>query len=163
MPSNRNRAWADERFIGQNLVAGASGHQRNLLFNAPTMDTLTAVRIVGDITVQVLPTVTFVDSLSIIDVGIGVSSQEAFDVPALPSPAVDTEYPPRGWLYVASLPVSERLQDTTVMQEVARFQFDIRAMRKIDKGVLFIRVINTNIIVGAAMVITGRVRVLCLT
>ena len=49
-----------------------------------------------------------------------------------------------------------------MLEQVARFQFDIRAMRKIDKGRLYIIMENTNITVGGAMQVTGFVRALCL-
>ena len=104
----RNRAWADIRFGATTLVA-AVPQQFDLLANPPVQDTLTAVRIVGDLTGQYTVTNTVVDSLSAMDVGIGVSSSEAFAVAAaaaLPKPFPDDEYPPRGWLYVSTLPVS---------------------------------------------------------
>ena len=162
----RNRAWADRRFAGTALVAGTPG-VFDLLTAAPEVDTLTAVRIVGDLTVQYLVSTTIVDSLSIVEVGIGVSSVQAFAVAAgagLPDPSADpAEYPPRGWLYLASQPVSQHAESTGVIEHVARFQFDLRAMRKIDKGFLFMVVEQNNITVGGAMQMTGRVRALCLT
>ncbi len=160
----RNRAWTDSRFAGVSLAAG-SPNKVNLLANAPTMDTLTVVRIVGDVTIQYTPNSTVVDSLSIVDMGIGVSSTEAFTVgpTALPSPAVVTEFPPRGWLYVASRPVSQQAESTGVLNEIARFQFDLGAMRKIDKGILFCVFQNEDILTGGAVRVTGRIRVLCLT
>ena len=161
--TSRNRAWADQRFAGNSLPVGTKLIS-NLLVNAHTVDTLTAVRIVLDVTVQYDPSLTVVDSLSVIDVGIGVSSVEAFATAgALPSPSAETEYPPRGWLYVASQPLWQQAESTGVLTSVARFQVDIRSMRKIDKGVLFVMFQNTNLIVGATCGVTGRARVLCLT
>ena len=164
MPSGRGRAWADFRIIGTALVAGTP-NVSNLLGNAPVEDTLTAVRIVLDVTVQYLVSTTIVDSLSIVDIGIGVASTEAVlaGFAALPRPDDGTNFPPRGWLYVASQPVSQQAESTGVISTVARFQADLRSMRKIDKGVLFMVITNTNITVGGAMQMTGRVRTLCLT
>ena len=163
----RNRAWADSRFLGSALVAGTP-LVSNLLAGAPTVDTLTAVRIIGDLWVQYLVSTTVGDSLSIVDLGIGVAGVEAFDAgtASLPSPAVNTEYPPRGWLYVNSQPVSQTLDGAggvSIVNERAHFQFDLRAMRKIDKGRLYSHIVQNNITVGGAMQITGRIRVLCLT
>ena len=103
--------------------------------------------------------------MSIVDLGIGVSSVEAITAGAasLPSPSDPLQYPPRGWLYVSSQPVWEKAESTGILQGVARFQFDIRAMRKIDKGNLFMVVNHVNITVGGSMQLTGRVRVLCKT
>ena len=162
----RRRAWADRRFAGVALVAGTL-QSFDLLLNAPTLDTLTAVRVVGDITVQYLVSTTVGDSLSIVDVGVGVDSASAFATAgALPAPQIETEYPPRGWIYVASQPVTQILDaagGVSIMDRPARFQFDIRAMRKIDKGILFFSIVQANITVGGAMQVTGRIRSLCLT
>jgi len=50
------------------------------------------------------------------------------------------------------------------LQNQATFQFDLRAMRKIDKGILFSRIDNTNSVGTASTVLVrGRIRVLCLT
>ncbi len=138
----------------------------DLLEDAPTLDTRTLVRLVADITVQYTVSVTVTDSLSIVDIGIGVASIEAFAVSSslgLPKPSVNTDYPPRGWIYVASQPVWEKAESTGILHHAARFQIDIRAMRKIDKGILFMTMENANITVGGSMQVTGRVRALCLT
>ncbi len=165
MPSTRNRAWADTRMAGLAMVAGTP-IRFDLLADAPNVDTLTAVRIVGDVTVQYTVSVTVTDSLSIVDLGIGVSSNEAFAVSSslgLPKPSVTSAFPPRGWLYVASQPVFEKAESTGIIHHAARFQFDLRAMRKVDKGTLFLTMEQANITLGGSMQVTGRVRVLCLT
>jgi len=162
--SNRNRAWADEIFAIASLVAGAA-QARDLLDNAPTVDTLTAVRIIGELWFMYSQNSTIVDSLSTVSVGIGVSSLEALaaGVASLPSPASETEYPPRGWLYVSTQPVFQQAESTGVINHVARFKFDLGAMRKIDKGKLFLIMQQDNILVGGSMRVVGRVRTLCLT
>jgi len=166
MASSRRRAWADQRFPGTALTAGTL-QLTDLLENAPTSDTLTVVRIIGDLTVQYLVSTTVGDSLSIVDVGIGVVAAASFAVAgAVPDPSIETETPARGWLYVASQPVSQLLDaagGVSIVDHRARFQFDLRAMRKIDKGILYIAIMQNNITVGGAMQMTGRVRSLCLT
>ena len=160
---SRNRAWADQVF-DQVIIAASSFHS-NLLANAPTVDTLTAVRIVGDLRVFQNSTVTMSDSAMVIDVGIGVTSTEAFAAGAasLPSPVVSTEYPPRGWLYVARKTYTVVVQAEGINILWPEFSFDLRSMRKIDKGVLFMSVHNSNSD-GAAnnVILRGRVRVLLL-
>jgi len=162
----RTRAWADTTFHGGAIVAGTP-LTVDLLSEAPTSDTLTVVRLVGDFSVFYTVTFTVTDSLSVVDVGIGVTSQEGFAIKgtSMPNPGVTpAQYPPRGWIYAATKPVSHVLEGTTGLHVVtADFKFDIRAMRKIDKGILFLTVANTNITVGGGMNIVGRVRALCLT
>ncbi len=161
----RSRAWADIRFGSTALVAGTDIFL-DLLVSAPTVDTLTAVRIIGDFNVHYDVTTTIADSDSAVDVGIGVTSTQAFGVglTALPDPTGTTTFPPRGWLYVATRHVAQLVTSSTgIINENAIFQFDIRAMRKIDKGILFVRIANTNLNIGGAMEVTGRIRTLCLT
>jgi len=138
----------------------------DLLANAPTSDTLTLVRLVMDLNFHYIVTNTLSDSDSIVDVGVGVTSKEGFDAGAasVPDPQDQTAYPPRGWIYVNSLYVGQALTaDTGVWNNHGIIKADIGAMRKVDKGILFMRVANTNLNVGGAMEVTGRVRALCLT
>ena len=161
----RNRAWADVRFAGVDLVAGTA-KKFDLLVDAPTVDTLTAVRVILDLTMIYDVTTTIGDALSVVDCGIGVASKEAFDagVASLPDVIDSKAYPPRGWLYVATLPVAQLVTtDAGIINEIARFIFDGHSMRKIDKGILFLLCEQNNIDIGGVMKITGRTRVLCLT
>ena len=108
MANNRRRSWSDQRFAGTVVVAGA--RQRfDLLENAPVADTMTVVRIIGDLTFMYDVTGNIVDSLSIVDVGIGVAGSVAFTGNMLPDLSLETEYPDRGWIYIASLPVAQHL------------------------------------------------------
>ena len=158
--ADRNRAWADTILTGQALADKVSTHF-DLLANSPVVDTLTAVRIILD--VKVYHGVDEVaDHSAIIHLGIGVASVEAFaaGTTSLPAPADSTAYPPRGWLYVASKPTGAR---NTTGIVVADFQADLRAMRKIDKGILFMCIQQVGVLGSSAVDLWGRVRVLCLT
>ena len=160
----RRRAWADQRFASQ-VIASGSQVVFDLLANAPTIDTMTVARIIGYLQVEQDPSGDNEGSQSI-DVGIGVSSVEAFTIgpTALPDPFSETEYPPRGWLYVASKQASLRLVSGGGTPTPAIFEFDLGAMRKIDKGVLFLYVRNTASLGTAFTVhLSGRVRSMCLT
>ncbi len=151
------------RIAGDALIAGTY-KEYDLLAQLFGMDTLTVVRVVIDLTAQYLVSNGIVDSLSIVDIGIGVAGSAAFATAgALPTPHSGSEYPDRGWIYVASLPVSQQADAVGVISTRARFQADIHSMRKVDKGKLFMNVLNTNITVGGAMQLTGRVRALALT
>ncbi len=153
-----------------NTAIVASGQVKfDLLANAPTVDTLTVVRIIGYLDCGRVST-NEVESIQAIDVGIGVASSEAFTigVTALPSPAVATEYPSRGWLYRSRRVEGQALptggSPTAMWRQRALFQFDARAMRKIDKGILYLMATNSTIEGGATSVqVIGTLRALCLT
>ena len=103
----------------------------------------------------------------LVHVGIGVCSVEAFAIggTSLPSPGTETDYPPRGWLYLASSLCYRAVGAGPIdIVRFAEFQADLRAMRKVDKGVLFLTVVNSAAL-GASFTIgiSGRVRALCLT
>ena len=161
----RNRSWADQR-LSVVLTAGTGGLTFNLLENGVLGDTLTVVRIIGTIEIGI-NAISEIEYAQLIDIGIGVASVEAFAAAgvSLPSPLIDTEFPPRGWLYVST---KECWQFKAVNNEQQRanaiFNFDVRAARKIDKGRLFIRLINSDL-EGASFTVrvVGRVRTLCLT
>ncbi len=161
--ASRPRAWADSRIVA--TLTTAADILVDLLAGAPTVDTLTAIRIVVNLNCHYIVTNTLSDSDSVVDIGIGVTSVEAFAAGAtsVPDPSSPTSFPPRGWLYVDTGYVGQALTSATgVFNENAVFKVDLRAARKIDKGTLFLRIANTNINVGGAMEVVGRVRVLCL-
>jgi len=162
--ASRPMAWADLRLTLTTLITGVA-QNLDILENAPTVDTLTVVRIVGDFFMMYSPNSTVVDSLSITDVGIGVASLEAFNAggTSLPKPSAETEYPARGWLYCNSMPVSQQAESTGVLNTQAHYKFDLGGMRKIDKGILFLSLQQTDILVGGNMRVIGRVRALCKT
>ncbi len=161
---SRPRSWSDTRLAVASLIDGTP-QIIDLLTDAQPLDTRTVIRLIGDFYFMYSPNSTVVDSLSIVDVGIGVASVEAVGVAVgagLPDPKDTTNFPPRGWLYVNSQPVSQQAESTGVLNTWAHFKFDLKAARKIDKGTLFFRMENTNIIVGGSMRVIGRIRSLCL-
>jgi len=166
MTSQRRRmAWADTRLT--TTMGSASGTlTADLLINAPSVDTLTVNRILVDLRVFA-SAVGDVEQMQVIDMGIGVCSTEAFSIgtTALPAPFNDDEYPPRGWLYVATKPyLQARPTNEGIWRQDAVFKADLRAMRKIDKGVLFLFMRNLNFQgTDGAVTVVGRIRALCLT
>ena len=133
------------------------------------LDTLTAIRLI--VGVQLYTPDTSEEELEqIIDVGVGVCSVEAFNVgvTALPDPNTVGDYPPRGWLWVDRYLVLQALPTgatpTAMWRIQPRIQVDMRAARKVDKGVVFMIWRNTQVGTDAAsIVLSGRVRLLCLT
>ena len=164
MASTRRRSWADVVFNVTSLIDNVRDDS-DLLADAPVSDTLTVVRILGDLTAMYSPNSTVVDSLSSLSIGIGVSSLEAFAAggASLPDPRQATQFPPRGWLYATTRPLMQMAESTGVINLVQHFQFDLGAMRKIDKGILFLTLVQNDILVGGSIRVIGRTRVLCLT
>ncbi len=160
----RNRAWQDTLF-DLTIVPAAAQSNTDLLANAPPVDTLTVIRMI--VGLEVYPSLGLItDGLMAIDMGIGVTSLEAFTVNATPDVNVDDEYPPRGWLWIARKGVYNSVEASSGLDTVyrANFEVDLRAMRKIDKGKLYLAVSST-VTAGSAFntELMGRVRVLCLT
>jgi len=165
MTTQRRRAWADRRLTGISIANNNNLTPVNLLSNAPTIDTMTVSRIIGHLEINAVIT-SEIEYEQLLDVGIGVSSAEAFDIgaTALPDPQTEGDYPPRGWLYVDTRACWQIVIATVIQRRDAIFDFDLRGMRKIDKGRLFLMVRNTGIGgTGTAVTIKGRVRALCLT
>ena len=162
---SRNRAWADTLF-NQTILSPGSMTNQNLLANAPTIDTITAVRIIGHVQVFPQDASLNVQAQQQVTLGIGVSSVEAFAANALPLPDNDTQYPPRGWLYLGARSLAFQNSSTFGVEDYdyPEFTFDIRSARKVDKGILFLSMRN-NSMFGTAMIVrvSGLVRVLCLT
>jgi len=163
--ARRRLAWSDTVFDSTTLVPGTQ-QKFNLLVNAPTTDTLTVERIILDLTAYAGPT-NEVEGAVAVDVSIGVSAQEAFENSDLPDSEISDEYPIRGWLYVATKPVYQALPTgatpTAMWRQDAHFQADLRAKRKIDKGVLYLRLMTVIVSNTLTVFRTGRVRVLCAT
>ncbi len=158
----RRRAWGDTRFAGTTLAASAT-LKSDLLVGLAPADTKTVTRIIGDVRIYGDPAVeVFYEGAS--DLAIGVVSKEAFDLETLPDPDAVADYPQQGWLYVATQAVHQVESPTEWAQTVnARFVFDIKAQRKVDRGVLFMTILNTTIVTSVVHHVVGRVRALCLT
>ena len=162
----RRRAWADF-FVGLDLENGVP-QSVDLLTQAPDLDTLTVGRMVGRLTAVLDSLTAQVDNRSVIDIGIGVASVEAFGVAAsagLPIADSAASAPPRGWLYRTQL-MALKVHSTGTTYEIMipdTVSFDIRAMRKVDKGRLFL-VAEQTLQAGTAATIRlqGLVRTMCL-
>ena len=161
----RTRAWADSVHCAS-VMTDEQDNVIDLLAGAPTSDTLTVARIVLDLSFAHL-VAGAVDAENCVSMGIGVTSAQAFAAvpPAVPDPASADEYPPRGWLYVANMAVRTYVATSggAVNSLPAVFHVDLRAMRKVDKGILFLAIGNNATTGAQSVTFTGRVRTLCLT
>ena len=161
MVMRRRRAWADELYTGD-VMANNGEIRRDLLVGLSAADTKTSVRIIGDLTFYGVPTLE-TEFHAAVHVVIGVASREAFDLGTLPDADNQADYPTQGWLYAATRLCMQSASGGGLWREQPRFQFDLRASRKIDRGVLYLTTLNKGITGSAAIEVVGRVRTLCLT
>ena len=146
-----------------NTIAANGEDRKDLLVGLTAADTKTVVRVIGHLDMQ-HPIGDDSEGSNTVDVAIGVTSREAFDLGTLPDPDNVADYPMVGWLYMATKLVSQHVNGTTgVWRHNATFDFDIRASRKVDRGVLWITILNKSFTGGNSIEIFGRVRALCLT
>ena len=105
-----------------------------------TQWTLIRTLICMDIFVE--PTGT-VDGIQGYDIGIGVASQEAFNAGVVPDPNVAADAPARGWVYRCRRSVQN--VEGAIEPIFIHLQEDIRTMRKMDSGELYVVHNNTNL------------------
>ena len=77
---------------------------------------------------------------SLVSVGIGVTSQEAFAAGVFPAPRTATDKPPRGWVFRTQELVTQNGVGTPI---VTSFKADIRGARKVENGELYLIVDGT--------------------
>ena len=164
--ASRPSVWADLTFEGTLLVAGVP-QAFNLLASLTEDQNLTTIRTIGNLEIGYKVDTTPADALSSVAIGVGVASVEVFAVAAtagLPNPTQSQQYPPRGWLYIQTKSVRQVVTvGDSVHDHWATFSFDVRGMRKTDKGKLYIIMEQNNITIGGVMQVVGRVRMLSLT
>ncbi len=161
----RRLAWAD-RLFSTDILTGAQ-LILDLLSTAPDLDTITATRLIGRMlfhpnTLTGTPN----RGVATMDVGIGVVSEEAFLAGVVPDPLSEAEAPARGWLYrtrmAAVFSNGNAIENENHLWP--ELMFDVRAMRKVDKGRL-VFIVNNSLAVeaGVTVTVTGIVRTLCMT
>jgi len=163
--ARRPTIWVDS-IINSALAAGL--FVEDLTAALPSTEQQTVTRIVGDIGIYPDVLTANIANAQAIDIGIGVASQAAFDVPAaggLPDPRLVLEAPARDWLWVTRLViVKDRPAGETFTLIVPEVHLDLRAARKIDKGVLFLIAVKTAVIGSANdVLLQGRLRCLIQT
>ena len=105
-------------------------------------------------------TVAGVWGTQIVDLGIGITSQEAFAASVVADPNSANDQPSRGWIYRNRVVVSQNGAGAPV---TVLLQADIRASRKLDDGECFI-VVNNTALLGTtfSVAISGIIRQLWL-
>ena len=160
----RPRVWVDLT-IDSNLAANGSFALDLLANQVVDWQARTVVRSIGRL--FVCPSVVANSTISIQDISLGIGVMSATGFAATggpPDPSVDTEIPTNGWLYRdrAAL-VNQQDSGTVEAFRFPEFHWDIRAGRKVDRGVLFIVGVNKDLMAGTTAVkVSGLVRSLVL-
>jgi len=161
----RPRVWVDTH-VDVNLGAGSASLEDLLATAVVDLQTKTVIRLIGRL--RALPVLVAGSAVAAqaVDLGIGVVSREAFAAGgvSVPSPAVATEFPTGGWLYKdEAVLITQQDSGTVENFENPEFRWDIRASRKVDRGVFFLRIVNTDLIAGTQTIkVAGLVRTLVL-
>ncbi len=164
----RPRAWADTLIDVPFTSSGAANNQDLLLTLTPS-DTITVMRLVIHLTVGTQNFSDADDGATFVDMGIGVAAAEAFNVgsTALPDPNQAGDVPARGWLWrdrMVHIEVNTTAPVITLFH-ISEVRADIRAMRKVDRGILYLRMVAAEQSVGDFVPtnVTGIVRALVAT
>ena len=159
--ARRSTTWFDTRF---NFDV-ATGSQATLRIT-PTGDDLegfTIARIRATM-IWYPSTPLAVSGVQEVSFGIGMASEEAFTAGSLPDPVTDIDYPERGWIVKdTALVVDELLSTGAGIPPPLRLVYDLRAQRKIDKGMAY-WIANNAAIQGSTFNVRmfGLIRLLCL-
>ncbi len=159
MPSRRATDWIDTNLI----AATATGAQSlvSLMSGVAPVNVRrqTLVRTIIELDLYSL-TVAGAWGTQVIDIGIGITSQEAFAAGVVADPNVSNDQPSRGWIYRTRRVVAQEATGGNILHPL---RADIRASRKLDDGECYI-VINNTTDLGTAFTVqaTGLIRQLWL-
>ena len=163
--AHRPRAWADLKFQAQ-IVSGGIMTPLNILadLGANVLDTVTVTRLIGSLHAFIEMPNPEVQGIMACDLTIGVVGSAGFTA-GVPDPGITSEYPIRGYLYATTKWIGQNSgANSSQNQHMPAWDVDLGAMRKIDKGILYVAAKNT-LVDGVAFTIRvgGRIRALCLT
>jgi len=154
----RATRWVDTLLAAQ--VATGGKFENSLATNLTGIDTTgwTLARLIFCYDLSpIIPGVA--SGAQIVHVGIGVASAEAVAGDTFADPETDGDFPTGGWIYRCSHRV---LDDTTPMHFHSYYR-DLRAMRRLQRGQLFITITNSaNTGTAFSMQLTGISRALYL-
>ena len=139
-----NTLWIDTLVLED--VTNVSSNTTNLMASMTTIDTrlagLTLLRTIIGVDIAYLVHDSGEGS-QIVDIGLGISTQEAFAADVLPDPNTATEHPTLGWVFRARGRVFGFAADQPVVY-VWRVDRDIRAKRILANGVSYAIWKNNN-------------------
>ena len=156
--AKRQGFWIDN-LLNTSVAAAGDGND-SLFTGTPPINTrgVTITRIVLDLALMSITTAGAF-GVQAIDIGIGMTSQEAFNAGVFPDPRSD-ERPVGGWMFRTRCVVAQNGVGTNILYECHR---DIRSGRKVSDGEAFI-VFNSANILGTTFTVqvVGVVRCLVL-
>jgi len=143
MPNRRRTMWEDTLFA-QNVTNGTQElcaiDGTNSVADSQGM---TLTRLILDLSFA-SRTVSGSWGVANVDIGVGLTSREAFSAGVVADPSSETEEPSRGWIYRNRVLVSQNGTGTPVTMRVIA---DIRAQRRLDEGRIYI-VVDHTVILG---------------
>ena len=140
-------------FLGS-LMTGVSATQTRF-------DQMTLLRTIIGVDVAVLTHGSAKGSQTV-SMGIAVASQEAFAAGTVSDSEVDTDFPTRGWVWRARYRIFGFLGDGSP-HFTRRIDRDLRAMRKLENGEMFLQAANVALEGSTnAVTLTGLIRQLWL-
>jgi len=141
MPNRRLTDWIDTLVN----ISAATGAQANVsLMTGVAPVNVRRQTLVRSIVQLQLFSVTVAGAwgVQIADVGVGITSQEAFAAGVLADPATPGDQPSRGWIYRTRKVVAQNGIGAQVLYEIT---VDIRAGRKLDDGECYLILENTAV------------------
>ncbi len=166
--TDRARAWGDA-IIDASFPITQTQVIDDLLETLSPNDTITAVRLVIRLHCVPQNLSDNIDGGTRIDFGIGVAALEAFNANAIPDPDVAGDVPARGWLWRSTMIAVANSVTGPPAHDVyfgTTLEADVRAMRKVDRGKLYLVMRSGPTVVSGSYLPTaviGLVRTLCLT
>jgi len=135
----RRSRWIDALV---NITVASAGQNRQTMFPGVGQEQLrnaTIVRTIGDLYMN-STTVADAWGVNMMDLGLGVISQEAIASVVFPDPNDADDYPVRGWLFRKRCAMFQNGVGTMIVQSCS---FDVRSQRKLDTGQYFLIANNT--------------------
>ena len=129
----RETAWNDTT-VNDSLVSEGSQFLRRTS-DFTTEDGSTLVRTLICLSIQPVTPAGQTFNLQLVSIGIGVTSQEAFNAGVVPDPDVDVEQPVLGWVYKCKWNVLENAGADSPPLLVEK---NIKAARKLARGTCYI-------------------------
>ena len=138
--AERQTDWLDT-IVGQVTTTGSQTLLSLMTGVAPVnVRRQTLVRTI--VTLQLMSTtVAGAWGVQVLDIGIGITSQEAFAAGVVADPLTSNDQPSRGWIYRTRKSVAQNGIGAVVIYEV---HADIRAGRKLDDGECYLVVNNSS-------------------
>jgi len=147
------------------LVTGVA-QRIDLLQELTASDTITAVRLIGSLFFMPENLISQEDTAMSVAMAIGVAARDSFAAGVVPSAGIPGETPARGWMWRSRMMLYKEHATGSAGEIMipGEKNFDVRANRKVDRGVLYLEVITINILHTAVNTrLEGLVRALCLT